>query len=582
MTREAGPGGGDLGPEDVGADGPHVDGGKPRRRRWRTVALVCGGVVAVAAVVFGVDVAMTSGDLPRGVRIAGVEVGGLDPEEATDRVRRHVETRGAEPVPVEAGDTTTEIVPDDAGLGVDVEASVASVGTSSLNPWSRLTSLVRTRDVDVARKVDDSRLTAAVESMREQVDRAVVEGGIAFDGGEAVPTWPQAGQVLDVPGAVDELTEHWADGDVIVLPVETTEPRTTHDGVQKVLDEFALGAVDGPVTVTGDGVDAVVGPDRLGEIVRVEIDDDGNLVPRFDAEAAAEVFGAQLASTVAPARDATVRLGGSGPEVVPSVDGRAIDWEATLQDWEGLFRGDRTRAAVYIDDPAEYSTQDVEGWGVDEVIGEFTTGDFSSASGVNIRKVAAEVDGAVVNPGETFSLNGYTGHRGKAQGYIESGIILDGHADQAVGGGISQFATTLFNASYFAGMEDAGHQEHSYYISRYPAGREATVYEGAIDLRFRNPSASGVVIQAFGDSNSVTVRIWGDKSVDVESVNGGRWNQTSPKRITLSGEDCSPSSGAPGFTTSDTRIIRDANTGAEVSRDSETTIYDPSPIVTCS
>ena len=107
---------------------------------------------------------------------------------------------------------------------------------------------------------------------------------------------------------------------------------------------------------------------------------------------------------------------------------------------------------------------------------------------MNIRKTAEIVNGAMVAPGDTFSLNGYTGPRGAAQGFVESGIILNGRADKAVGGGISQFATTLYNAAYFAGMEDVAHTPHSYYISRYPAGREATVYEGAIDLKFKNTS----------------------------------------------------------------------------------------------
>ena len=124
----------------------------------------------------------------------------------------------------------------------------------------------------------------------------------------------------------------------------------------------------------------------------------------------------------------------------------------------------------------------------DQVVGEFTTGGYSDASGVNITKVAQIVNGALVAPGDTFSLNNYTGPRGAAQGFVESGIILNGRADKAVGGGISQFATTLYNAAYFAGFEDISHTPHSYYISRYPAGREATVFEGQIDLVFKNNS----------------------------------------------------------------------------------------------
>ena len=190
------------------------------------------------------------------------------------------------------------------------------------------------------------------------------------------------------------------------------------------------------------------------------------------------------------------------------------------------------------------------------------------------------VNGAIVLPGETFSLNGHTGPRGTAQGFVESGIIIDGHAGKAVGGGISQFATTLYNASYFAGMEDVAHTPHSYYISRYPAGREATVYEGAIDLKFKNPFDTPVRITTDVSGDSVTVRLHGVKQVDVESIPGERTNPTSPKKMELSGDDCSPSSGAPGFTITDTRVVKDLK-GKELSRETQRTVYDPQPIVSC-
>src|SRR5699024_1714271 len=136
---------------------------------------------------------------------------------------------------------------------------------------------------------------------------------------------------------------------------------------------------------------------------------------------------------------------------------------------------------------------------------------------------AQMVNGAVISPGDTFSLHGYAGPRGTAQGFVASGIIIDGHAGTAVGGGISQFATTRYNAAYFGCMTDVAHTPHSYYISRHPAGREANVYEGAIDLVFKNDSQYPVQIQTSVGGGSVTVKLMGVKTVDVESVNNGRW-----------------------------------------------------------
>src|SRR6185436_256925 len=93
-----------------------------------------------------------------------------------------------------------------------------------------------------------------------------------------------------------------------------------------------------------------------------------------------------------------------------------------------------------------------------------------------------------------FSLNTYTGPRGTAQGYVAANVISGGEISTAVGGGSSQFATTMFTAVFFAGLEDVYHKPHSFYISRYPAGREATVYYDSIDLKWRNDSDTGIYV----------------------------------------------------------------------------------------
>ena len=236
---------------------------------------------------------------------------------------------------------------------------------------------------------------------------------------------------------------------------------------------------------------------------------------------------------------------------------------------------------TYDEKDATYTTEMAERANFDDEVGSFSTGGFADDSGANIRRTAELVDGAIVLPGETFSLNGHTGPRGEAQGFVDAGIIQDGKADRAIGGGISQFATTLYNAAYFAGMEDVAHTPHSYYIDRYPAGREATVFEGAIDLQFKNTYDTPVLIEALADSSEVTVRLRGVKHVEVESDSGPRTNYTDPQRREVSGDDCSPSSGGRGFTITDTRTIKDLD-GGVVSRETTTTVYDPQPIITCS
>ena len=102
----------------------------------------------------------------------------------------------------------------------------------------------------------------------------------------------------------------------------------------------------------------------------------------------------------------------------------------------------------------------------------------------------------MLKPGETFSLNDTVGERTRENGFTEGFIISNGIFKEDLGGGVSQMATTTFNAMFFAGLKDVEHKPHSFYIDRYPVGREATVAWGSVDLRFRNDTPYGVLIQA--------------------------------------------------------------------------------------
>jgi vancomycin resistance protein YoaR len=436
---------------------------------------------------------------------------------------------------------------------------------------------------------DDKKLDAAVEALRPKIDREPAEGTVRFEGVNPVAVDPKPGQKLDAAGARQALVDQWATGEQIALPVSVTKVKTTADGVKKAVDEIAKPAVAAPVIVHGEGKDATIEPAMIaGSLVFTPAEKGGGLTASIDQKKLAGAVAPQLASTEVEGKDAQIVFSSGAPTVEPSVDGKGVDWAKTLTPvMDVLKKSDgRELKAEYAPKPAKVTTDAANKLGIKEVIGEFTTRGFASDSGINIRTVAAEVDGAIVKPGETFSLNGFTGPRTKAQGYVEAGVIKEGAPGREVGGGISQFATTLYNASYFAAMKDAGHKEHSYYISRYPAAREATVFQNhdgssVIDLKFTNDSDTGVAIQTIWTSSSITVKLWGTKKYEVESITGGRSNQTSPQEKPGPAENCHASNGAPGFTTSDTRIIREAGTGREVSRNTRTVKYNPQPKIVC-
>lgn len=559
-----------------------------RRPNVRKAAIITGFVLGALLALYGIDLLTSQGSVPRGVTVAGVDVGGRSEGNAEQELRARLEPRLSGPVRIRAGDFDGALEPAAAGLAMDWSATLDQAGSQPLNPFTRLTSFFSTREVGVVTADDEGKLAAAVDGLRGTVDREPVEGTVRFDGTTPVAVEPRQGQKLDSARAIEAVRARWASGDVVELPVGTTPVKTSPEAVHAALEDFAKPAVSGPLVIKGEGKDARLDPAAIATTLSFEAGDGGTLNPKIDQAKVAAAAGPQLKPTEKEGKEAEVVFDGGQPSVQPSEDGVAVDWAPTVKSMlEVLKRTDgREIKAAYTKKPAKVTTEQAKALGVKEVIGEFTTGGFAADSGVNIRVVAQKVDGAIVKPGDTFSLNGFTGPRGAKQGYVEAGVIENGAPAREVGGGISQFATTLYNASYFAGMKDAGHKEHSYYISRYPAAREATVFQNpdgssVIDLKFTNDSQTGVAIQTIWTPSSLTVKLWGTKRYKVESVPGTKANFTEPPTKPGPAENCHAGNGAQGFTTSDTRVFKDVASGREIRRDTRTVRYNPQPKITC-
>ena len=556
--------------------------GKNGAKGWLIALGVFVGLVLIAGIAYAWDVAANQDKIPRAVSVNGVDISAMDRTAAVEKLEEELAGVETEPVSVTSGDLHTDFVPSESGLALDNQRAVDNIEEPSLNPFTRLYSLFRsTRDIPVETDVDEGQLQPALDRVKKDLSTDPVDGMLELINGELKVTDPKLGQTVDAGTLHNAVTDNWLDSEGVNVDPEEVEPAINDEAIEAMRTGDAAKALDNPITLKAkNNVSATLNKPEISQFTSIE-KKDGKLKLAVDTNRAQELLAERSEGADVPGVNAKISFNGNDKQITPSEDGEIIDWEPTMKGFDKRVTGDdREWDATYKPDPAEFTTDDAKKATFNDTVGEFTTEGYSAASGKNIELVAQQVNGAVVNPGETFSLNGYTGPRGTAQGYVESGIIIDGHSGSAVGGGISQFATTLYNAAYFAGMEDTAHTPHSYYISRYPAGREATVYEGAIDLQFTNTFNTPVRIETDFGGGKITVRLKGTKTVDVESVNNGRWATTAPQPMSVPGSDCSPSSGAPGFTTSDTRIIKDLG-GKELSRETTTTVYDPQPIVRC-
>jgi vancomycin resistance protein YoaR len=576
-----------------GSDGNGPDGGTPQPRRpwWRRAAVVTpAAAVGVLAAAYGADLLVTSGDVPRNTVVAGVDLGGLSPAAATERLESELAPRVVADHVVLADDVEGTLSPATAGITLDVEGTVDAATEQPLNPWTRLVTLVDEREVAPVITGEDTALAAQIDGIAEQVDRAPVDATIGIEGTTARVVEPVPGRTLDRDGAGEAVTAALASGGdpstPIELPVEVAEVSVDAAEAQRVLDETVTPGLAAPVTVSSqDGATSVEVPESaIAASLTFTPQEDGELAVAIDPAALQEAMGDDFAEFGTPAEDARFELSGDSVSIVPSVDGTGVDPAALAGQLVQVLPqpAPRTVTAELGPIAPEFSTADAEALGIREEISSFTTNFTSAASGTNIRVAAAELDGALVRPGETFSLNDYTGPRTTAQGYVEAGVIQNGEFATAVGGGVSQVATTMFNAVFFAGLEDVYHKPHSFYISRYPAGREATVYYDTIDLQWRNDGDTGVYVDTRWTPNSLTVTFYGTKRYDVESISSDRYNLRQPV-VQEKPDDgkCSPQKGSTGFDITVTRVFRDPSSGAEVKREDFRSRYAAEPVVRC-
>ncbi|MGY1606225.1 VanW family protein [Geodermatophilus sp. SYSU D00700] len=578
-----------------GPPAPPAGPSRPRRPWWRRpAALVPAGLLAVLGAGYGVDLLVAGDDVPRNTVVAGVEIGGLSRAAAATELEEQLAPRVAADHVVVADDVETTLSPATAGIALDVDATVDAAGDQPLNPWTRLVSLVDEREVTPVVTAEETSLAAQVDTIATQVDRAPVDATVVLEGTTPSVVEPVDGRTLDREGAADAITTALASGGdpqtPIELPVDVTPVRVGAEEAQRVLDETVTPALAAPITVTSqDGATSVEIPaEAIAASLTFTPQDSGELAVAVDPAALQTAMGEDFAAFGTPAQDARFEITGETVRVVPSVDGTGVDPDALAGQLLEVLPdpAPRTVTAELGAVPAGLTTQEAEALGIREEVSSFTTTTTNNASATNIRTVAAEVDGALVLPGETFSLNGYTGPRGTAQGYVPANVISGGELSTAVGGGISQFATTMFNAVFFAGLEDVFHKPHSFYISRYPAGREATVYEGQIDLQWRNDTDTGIYVDTQwtpgASGGSITVTFYGTKRYEIEALEGPRRNVRTPAvQEKVDDGNCIPQGGAQGFDVTVTRVFRDLQSGAEVRRETFETSYAAEAVIRC-
>lgn len=501
-------------------------------RRRRSITSLLAGLLllpCLLVLLFLCDRAVNTGRVLRGVQLGPLALSGMDADAVSAALEPRSSALADASLRLAIGATLVELEAEAVGLHVDLSGTVgAALGAGrepglgrQLSWW--LSSMSRSHALHWVAKLDDQRFEAELSRLGAlALKQPPFDGAIVLDGEQLVAKPPRRGWVIDheatrlaVLAAFSAGTQ--GRGLFARAALVEVEPATTPQQVEAAL-ERARRLVSKPIKLENSAEQVAVdfGVADLRAALGSRSGPKG-LELFFKAEAIEAQLKPLRKNLEDEPRNARFSVERDQIKIEPSRAGTLLDAAAVAAELLVVASAGKTLGELPIQRsaPPAFTTEDAEALGIRRLVSSFTTYHACCQPRVqNIHLIADLLNDTIVKPGERFSVNEYIGPRTHGKGFVEAPTISRGEMVDTYGGGISQFATTMFNAILDGGYEIIQRQPHSYYFSRYPEGHEATLSFPVPDLIFRNDSASGLLIKTEKGPTFIRVKIFGD--------NGGR------------------------------------------------------------
>ncbi|MBT8193095.1 MAG: VanW family protein [Acidimicrobiia bacterium] len=489
----------------------------------RKLALTLFGATLLVVGAFTARSIVRHGEVLPGVSVGGIDVGRLGRADLTEAVLAIEDELLAGPVSIVVEGTSFPLDAAQVEFSLDRQAMIeAALDAGRRSGFKQFADWVTSRryDIELTGSLSESAVAVLIDQWEAAgITEPAFNGAVRFENGTVIADPPRAGRRVErdsasglILAALMSRVDRTA-----VLDVVDASPDLDAGAVEEALSTAAVLTAE-PIVLEGGEPAARITFSRneLGRALTSQFvaEPEPALELGFDPEVIAETLAPFTGSLEAPPRDAAFATTGDDEvTIVPGRSGTVVDPDlVAAQLLVAAYLPDRLAPLPFAQGvEPDFTTADAEALGVVGKVSEFTTFHPCCQPRVtNIQRMADLVDGVIVLPGEEFSLNEHVGLRTEENGFVEAPMILRGEFVPSVGGGVSQFATTLFNAVFYGGYEDVYHQPHSYYFSRYPEAREATVSFPNPELIFRNDTAAALLIRTEHTDESITVKFFGD------------------------------------------------------------------------
>ncbi len=569
---------------------------RKRGRRRLRILIAASTVVAVLLLGLLIDSALYYGKVHAGVSVAGQSMSGLTRDEAKAAITRSVDRAAQNPITLTSGQKSWSVMPADVGTKIDVGLAVSQAmdvtrrSNFLVDGFRRFILYFTDKDIPLKGTVDGVLMNEVVANIAREIDIPPVDPGLAIDGTEIKIIEGKSGLVVDRAKLREELkallfTLHTTE---LKVPTVVEEPSMTVEDNRRAIIQ-AKTMIATPVKLTFGEQAWTLSPEQIAEFMEFKSVSEGGvatLTPYLSVERMGGLLDKVAKAVAKNPVNATFTSDGTKAWVVPGVNGRSLDREATAEAFTeaALRSADRTAEVVVKVVEPKLSTKKAEAMGVKDVLGTFTTEWVGTADRqTNVRITTKYASDVLLAPGEVYNFDKQIGPRTEERGYKLAPGIIRGELEDQLGGGICQVSTTLFNAAFFAGLEILERKNHSMYISHYPKGRDATVSAGGPNMRFRNDTSHHILIR--GSSNGVRTKftIYGTNEGRTVSYTTSDFYDiveqtevTTPNTSLLTGTTLIKNPGQGGRSVKVVRTVKSAN-GKVIHKDTFVSIWRMMP-----
>ena len=473
-------------------------------------------VIVLASLFLLIDFTNSSGQIHSGVTLSGFDVGGISQKQAASIIKKRVEKNRHRKLKLSFEGRSEMISAAQVDLEIDYEKSAKRAyeygrqGNLFVQIKDHLLTYINPAELTLAFDIDEEKLDGILITLGGSKHTPAKDATIVIRNEQPKLVKSAVGYGIDIETAELKIVRACLNPAVVVLKAQKLTPKINEKEAKKAMPDAKI-LVSAPIKLVYEKKTWEMSKKKVISFFETVVEDD-KLLPIVSKEKTIGFIKNATSSIETKPRSAKFEVSGVSVGIIASVNGIDVQNTKTYKKiiTAGLKKTQRKATlAVKIEKPGR-TTKQAKAMGIKEMISSFVTYFKPGKPRVkNIHKLAEVLDGRMIAPNATFTFNGSVGERTIDRGFIAAPQIVGGKLVDAVGGGICQVSTTMFNTVLLAGLPIGQRSPHSLFIKRYPEGRDAAVSYPKPDLTFTNDTKSWILIKAGYTGSSISVSFYG-------------------------------------------------------------------------